>query len=250
MLRKLPSTHKLAYHLIGREMTAELLEYVGYLNAQQVKTVQVVREHGRIRADLPFRKRRDLSIPASIYTTQMRELDPGIKVESITWEDGKLVISGCAYVPSVDIRKRRHTSKIVVLRPLTRGRLPVVVRASSFRHAEAKTYSAQDRYDYDWAGFRAVISPRWFRPLGQLADRGLGRLHPGPGPRRVAGGQAALADPRIGRAASRAAGRAGHQARRPLDGQAAARAGRQDARRADRVPVPARGGFRGVVPPG
>jgi CDP-glycerol glycerophosphotransferase len=166
VLRKLPSTHKLAYHLIGREMTAELLEYVGYLNAQQVKTVQVVREHGRIRADLPFRKRRDLNIPASIYTTQMRELDPGIKVESITWEDGKLVISGCAYVPSVDIRKRRHTSKIVVLRPLTRGRLPVVVRASSFRHAEAKTYSAQDRYDYDWAGFRAVISPRWFRPLG------------------------------------------------------------------------------------
>jgi CDP-glycerol glycerophosphotransferase len=167
VLRKLPSTHKLAYHLIARKMLPELLEYVGYLNAQPVKTVQVVREHGRIRADLPFRKRRDLDIPASVYATQMRELDPAIKVESITWEDGKLVIAGCAYVPSVDIRKRRHTSKIVVLRPLTKGRLPIVVPARSFLHAEAKTYSAQERYDYDWAGFRAVISPHWFRPLGR-----------------------------------------------------------------------------------
>jgi CDP-glycerol glycerophosphotransferase len=167
VLRKLPSTHKLAYHLIGRGMQAELLEYVGYLNAQPVKTVQVVREHGRIRADLPFRDRPDLGIPASVYATHMRELDPGIKVESIGWQDGKLVISGCAYVPSIDIRKRRHTSKIVILRPLRWGRLPVVVLARSFRHAEAKTYSAQDRYDYDWAGFRAAISPRWFRPFGR-----------------------------------------------------------------------------------
>ena len=167
VLRKLPSTHKLAYHLIARHLLAELLEYVGYLNAQPVKTVQVVRTRGRIRADLPFRNRRDLGIPASVYTTQMRELDPGIKVEAIGWEDGKLVISGCAYVPSVDIRKRRHTSKIVFLRPLTRGRLPVIAVARSFRHAEAKTYSAQERYDYDWAGFRAEISPRWFRLLGR-----------------------------------------------------------------------------------
>ncbi len=166
VLRKLPSTHKLAYHLISRRMLAELLEFVGYLNAQPVKTVQVVREHGRVRADLPFRKSRDLGIPASVYATQMRELDPMVKVEGIGWENGKLVISGCAYVPSVDIRKRRHTSKIVFLRPRTRGRLPVVVRARSYLHAEAKTYSAQERYDYDWAGFRAEISPRWFRPLG------------------------------------------------------------------------------------
>jgi CDP-glycerol glycerophosphotransferase len=166
VLRKLPSTHKLAYHLISRNLLAELLEFVGYLNAQPVKTVQVVRERGRIRADLPFRKTRRLGIPAGVYTTQMRELDPMVKVEGIGWEDGNLVISGCAYVPSVDIRKRRHTSKIVFLRPRTKGRLPVVVRARSFLHPEAKTYSAQERYDYDWAGFRAEISPRWFRPLG------------------------------------------------------------------------------------
>ncbi len=62
----------------------------------------------------------------------MRELDPFVRVEGIDWEDGKLVISGCAYVPSMDIRKRRHTSKIVLLRPRQLGRLPVVVPRQVF----------------------------------------------------------------------------------------------------------------------
>ncbi len=164
----------------------------------------------------------------------MRELDPMVKVEGIGWENGNLVISGCAYVPSIDIRKRRHTSKIVLLRPRTKGRLPVVVRASSFLHAEAKTYSAQERYDYDWAGFRAEISPRWFRPLGSWQTGDWDAYILVRGPRRLAAGPAALARARLGRAAGRAPGRARLPARRTVDGQAAARAGRADARRADR----------------
>jgi CDP-glycerol glycerophosphotransferase len=167
VIRQLPSTHKLAYHLIARKMMPQLLEYAGWLNEQPVRTVQVVRERGRIWADLPFRKERKLRIPASIYRTQMRELDPYVRVEGVDWENGKLVISGCAFVPSVDIRKRRHTSKIVILRPRKLGRLPVIVLARSFRHPEAKQWSGQLRYDYDWAGFRAEISPRWFRPTGR-----------------------------------------------------------------------------------
>jgi CDP-glycerol glycerophosphotransferase len=167
VLNRLPSIHRLAYHLITRRMRPELLELAGYLNEQQVKIVPVVRERGRIYADLPFRKRKDLGIPAGIYTTRKRELDPRIRVDSIGWEDGKLVVAGCAFVPSIDIRKRRHTSKIVILRPLTKGRLPVLAVGRSFQHPEAKSFSEQDRYDYDWAGFRAAISPRWFRLGGR-----------------------------------------------------------------------------------
>ena len=167
VIRQLPSTHKLAYHLIARRMMPELLEFAGYLNEQPVKTVQVVREHGRVWADLPFRKERRKRIPARIYRTQMRELDPFVRVEDIDWEDGKLVISGCAFVPSIDIRKRRQTSKIVFLRPRKLGRLPIIVPARSFRHPEAKQWSGQLRYDYDWAGFRAAINPRWFRIGGK-----------------------------------------------------------------------------------
>ena len=99
----------------------------GYLSEQPVRTVQVVRERGRVWADLPFRKEHGKKIPARSTGPQMRELDPFVRVEGLDWENGKLVISGCAYVPSIDIRKRRHTSKIVILRPRQLGRLPVIV---------------------------------------------------------------------------------------------------------------------------
>ena len=74
-------------------------------------------------------------------------------------------------MPSVDIARRRNTSKIVVLVPRRRGRLPVVVPARSTRHPDATALSGQERYAYDWAGFRCEINPRWLRTGGPLAAR-------------------------------------------------------------------------------
>jgi CDP-glycerol glycerophosphotransferase len=167
VFRRLPSPHRLAYHLISQGRFDRLLEFVMWTSEQPVKTIPVVREHGRLRADLPFRSDPELKIPDRLYRPHWRELDPFVRVESIEWEGDKLVIGGAAFVPSVDITKRRHASKIVVLVPRGRGRLPIVVPARSAEHLYATGWSRQDRYSYDWAGFRAVISPRWFRPAGR-----------------------------------------------------------------------------------
>jgi CDP-glycerol glycerophosphotransferase len=167
VLRQLPSTHRLAYHLVGRGMMPELLSYAAWLAEQPVKTVPVVRGHGRVRADLPFRGDRQLAIPPGVYRTRMRELDPFVRVEEVGWQDGSLVISGCAYVPSVDIRRRLHTAKVVLLRPRQRGNPPIAVLARSFRHPDAQQWSGQQRYDYDWAGFEATVSPRRFQLAGR-----------------------------------------------------------------------------------
>ncbi len=77
------------------------------------------------------------------------------------------MIEGCAFVPSVDITKRRHASKIVVLVPRNRKRPPIVLRAKSTEHPYATGWSRQDRYSYDWAGFQVEISPRWFKAGGR-----------------------------------------------------------------------------------
>ncbi len=90
-----------------------------------------------------------------------------IGVQSIGWENGKLVISGYAYVPSIDLSERWQTNKIMLLRPLTKGRPPIIVPARSFRNLAAKAESGQDRFGYDWAGFRCAINPRWFRLGGR-----------------------------------------------------------------------------------
>jgi CDP-glycerol glycerophosphotransferase len=161
-VRGLPSTHRLAYHLVARGLAAQLQEYAHYLSRNQLKRVPVVRERGRLRADLPFRKDARLRIPASVYQAGWRELDPMIGVQGIGWESGKLVISGYAYVPSVDVGQRWQTTKIMVLRPLTKGRPPIIVPATSARNLEANADSGQDRFDYQWAGFRCAISPRRF----------------------------------------------------------------------------------------
>ena len=64
VLAKLPSTHKLAYHLIKAGRLEQLLEFNAWQAEQPIKTTPMVRRHGRIRADLPFwAERRSLKIP-------------------------------------------------------------------------------------------------------------------------------------------------------------------------------------------
>jgi CDP-glycerol glycerophosphotransferase len=167
VFRTLPATHKLAYHLIGAGDLARLLQMVTWLLDQPVPASPVVRTFGRLRADLPFRTDRAAGIPGKVYKPYRRDLDPFVQVEGIGWQRGRLVVSGCAYVPSIDVGRRRHTSKIVILRPLTRFRPPVVVRAASVRHPQATALSRQERYSYEWAGFRCEISPRRFRVAGR-----------------------------------------------------------------------------------
>jgi CDP-glycerol glycerophosphotransferase len=165
--RTLPATHKLAYYLTRKRLDGPLLTYVTWLLDQPVTTIGVVRRHGRLRADLPFRTDPGLRIPGRVYRPYWRDLDPFVQVESVRWQRGNLVIAGLAYVPSIGIGKRRYTSKIVILRPRRRLRPPVVSIATSSRHPRATTLSGQDRYDYTWAGFRCEISSRWFRVAGR-----------------------------------------------------------------------------------
>ena len=163
----LPATHKLAYYLTQRRLRSQLLEFITWQLHQKVATIPVVRRHGRLRADLPFRTDKELKIPARVYRPYWRDLDPYVEVESVTWQRGNLVIAGLAYVPSIDISKRRYTSKIVILRPRRRFRPPIVSLAGSRRSSRATQVSGQERYDYTWAGFRGEISSRWFRVAGR-----------------------------------------------------------------------------------
>ncbi len=122
MIAKLPSTHKLAYHLIRTGQLEQLREFNAWQARQPIKTIA---DGPAIRPDLrptcPFRGDRSLKIPGRVYRPYWRELDPFVRVEGLGWRGHRLVITGCAFVPSVDITKRRHASKIVILRPAGGG---------------------------------------------------------------------------------------------------------------------------------
>jgi len=203
VLRSLPAPHKLAYHLVRIRAMPQLAELAAWLVEQPVRQVPVVRQRGRLRADLPFRTNSPVPIPSRVFRPHWRDLDPYMQVDDIEWEDGRLVVTGRANVPSIDIPRRRNTSKILVLRPPGR-RLPVVRPVRSFFNPAATALSEQDRYNYDWSGFRFAVSPRRFRGTGEwqcyMLVRGHGvwrpaRVHtpvPGPAerprPRQVAPG--------------------------------------------------------------
>ena len=230
-------------------MRDQLLGFLTWQLDQKVATIPVVRRHGRLLADLPYRTDRELKIPTRVYRPYWRDLDPYVEVESVTWQRGNLVIAGLAYVPSIDISKRRYTNKIVILRPRRKFRPPIVSLASSWRHPRATQISGQERYDYAWAGFRV----RDLLPLvpgrRAVADRGLGLLHPGPRPRRVAAGPAAQPGSRRRgppRGARAGAGRAGppHLGGPPAARGGAAHAGPAGLVRPQRRRSRARGGPR------
>ena len=226
VLRSLPAPHKLAYYLVRIRALPQLAELAAWMMEQPVRQVPMVRRWGRLRADLPFRpgfvpsgeqpsQPSPIHVPARVFRPHWRDLDPYMQVDDIGWardkkgqsdkrgQSDRLVVTGRANVPAVDIPRRRNTAKIVILRPPGR-RLPVVLPARSFLHPEATALSEQDRYNYDWSGFRFTVSPRWFRGTGEwqcyMLVRGHGvwrpaRVHtpvPGPAerpqPRQVAPG--------------------------------------------------------------
>jgi CDP-glycerol glycerophosphotransferase len=163
VLASLPAICKLAYYLIMKRAVPQLREFLDWRLEQPVTTIPLVRRFGRLRADLPFRTDRAMRIPGRVYRPHWRDIDPFVLVEEVSWRGNRMVVSGFAYVPSVDISRRRNTSKIVILRPRGGRRPPVVAWARSRPSPLATAISGQDRYSYEWAGFRFEISPRWFR---------------------------------------------------------------------------------------
>jgi CDP-glycerol glycerophosphotransferase len=194
VMRSLPATHKLAYHLLRIRALPQAAELAAWMVEQPVRQVPLARRWGSwgpLQADLPFRKDSPVPVPARVFRPHWRDLDPYMQVDDIGWDNGRLVVTGRANVPSIDVDKRRHTSKIVVLRPPGR-RLPIVLPARSFLNPDATALSEQERYNYDWSGFRFAVSPRRFRDAGEwqcyMLVRGRGvwrptRVHtPVPGP--------------------------------------------------------------------
>ncbi len=153
--RPQPAARKLAYYLIEHDRQADLIELATWLAENPARTPPVVRSFGRLRADLPLRRSANPPIPGQIFRPRWRELDPVVRIDNLGWHGRNLVIEGSAYVPSVDVSRRRDTTKLLVLLPRGQRRPPLVLPVRSLRRPE------------DWAGFRCEINPRLFGLAGR-----------------------------------------------------------------------------------
>ena len=109
VLRSLPATHKLAYYLVRIQAMSQLAELAAWMMDQPVRQVPIIRQHGRLLADLPFRKESPVPVPARVFRPHWRDLDPYMRVDDIGWADGALVVTGSASRKQYDLALPRPT---------------------------------------------------------------------------------------------------------------------------------------------
>ena len=187
----MPATRKLAYYLISEGRQADLVGYAGWLAANPGRTPPVVRSFGRLRADLPAVP--GPPVPGWVFKPQFRELDPQVQVSRLSWRGRRLVIEGSAYVPSMDIVRRRNTTKLVALVPRDRRKPPIVVPGPVGAPARGDWGVRADQVLLRLGRLPVRDQPALVRRRRTLADRRLGLLRAGQRPVGVAPGPAALA---------------------------------------------------------
>ncbi|WP_344858212.1 CDP-glycerol glycerophosphotransferase family protein [Planomonospora alba] len=158
--RELPVARRLAFHLIEQRGVDELAEgeALQKLVTAAAEPSRRIRKKMRWYADLPLRD----ELPESLYRLRAADLVPVTQVEDVSWVDGRLRVSGHAYLAGLSVRSRRFNRATVVLRG-PRWLPPVRLRTRRTHHPEATHGAREAGCNYDWAGFTAELDPRALR---------------------------------------------------------------------------------------
>ncbi|MFC4532439.1 CDP-glycerol glycerophosphotransferase family protein [Sphaerisporangium dianthi] len=157
--RRLPVARRLAYHLIERRDPRELAEgdELAGLVAATAEPSKRVRRGLAWYADLP------VSAPRSLFRLRRSDLVPVTEITDVSWHDGRLRVTGHAYLVGLSVRSRRFNRATVVLRG-PRWVPPISARTRRVYRPQATHDAAEPGCNYDWAGFAAEIKPwslRW-----------------------------------------------------------------------------------------
>ncbi|MGI8328773.1 bifunctional glycosyltransferase/CDP-glycerol:glycerophosphate glycerophosphotransferase [Actinomadura scrupuli] len=155
---RLPALTRLKWHLAQRRLKTELVKLVRYERGKITPTI--VRNPLRRYVVYPYWKDDKLAIPERLYRAR-DEVSLRTRVHEVTWEDGKLRVSGEAYINSVNARRKWTSVKAITLR---RGKRRIPLLATQ-THKPGKTSGA-------WSGFTFTIDPKRLRRRGRWIDGG------------------------------------------------------------------------------
>ena len=162
MMRELTALKRLKYHFIRNGMIEELLELINYQQAR-IFTADVTRSGDRWYACYPYFRDPERGVPDELYdvTDELRQKLQG-RADEARWENGRLHISGHAYIARIPMTDPARDPEACSLRVwLQHSRTGTVVELPVKRtyrpdvSADAKRAAA----DYDWSGFEVVIDP-------------------------------------------------------------------------------------------
>ncbi|XVQ12242.1 bifunctional glycosyltransferase/CDP-glycerol:glycerophosphate glycerophosphotransferase [Spirillospora sp. CA-255316] len=162
MMGDLTALKRLKYHFIRNGMIEELLELINYQQAR-IFTADVTRVDGRWYAQYPYFRDPARNVPDALYdvTDELRQKLQG-RADAAHWQDGRLRISGHAYIARIPMTDPAKDPEACTLRVwLQHSRNGAVVELPVKRayrpdvSADAKRAAA----DYDWSGFEVEIDP-------------------------------------------------------------------------------------------
>ncbi|MEV0151120.1 MULTISPECIES: CDP-glycerol glycerophosphotransferase family protein [unclassified Nonomuraea] len=159
--RDLPVARRLICHLVEHRPDEELIdgETLATAVAAAAEPSKRIRKGLRWYADLPFQD----ELPSALYELRRSDMVPVTHIDDIQWVDGKLRITGFAYLAGLSVRSRRFNWATVVLRG-PRWLPPVRLRTRRTFEPEATHGAREPGCNYDWSGFSAELSPwslRW-----------------------------------------------------------------------------------------
>ncbi len=204
VFRDAKALQRLRYYLIRHGMHDELVELLRYSRRGDGGKTPLVRL-GLPRKwyiSYPYLDDRARGVPRHVYDAS-REMPLNVRLDSVTWHDGKLRIEGHAYIRRLHALRQQDTRIRVLLRN-TVIRRAIRLKVTRIRRPEITARSGQAAACYDWSGFMVEVRPERLSNLGtwraaswelRVSVRGRGVRREGP-VRSIAPGSAALPDGR------------------------------------------------------
>jgi len=145
---------RLAYHLISRGLTAELLE--AHRRQLGAPRAQVVRKGLRLFVALPYFGDELVGVPDSVYdVTRSQRLVTGIR--DVRWDAGNLLVDGHGYIDGVPDVGPGSTLHRLQMRLVGGTAARRTLRARRARRPDLTGRSRQRALRYDGAGFLATV---------------------------------------------------------------------------------------------
>jgi CDP-glycerol glycerophosphotransferase len=158
---------RLRYHLIREGMNAELFEVLRYSRRGDAAKAPLVRL-GRLRRkwyiDYPYLADQSRAIPRQVYDAD-GEMALNVRLEAVTWHDGKLRIEGHAYIRRLHAPRQQDTRIKVMLRNTVIKRT-VRLKVTRVERPDVTARSGQAAACYDWSGFMVEVKPGRLSNLG------------------------------------------------------------------------------------
>jgi CDP-glycerol glycerophosphotransferase len=156
VFRQLPALTRLKWHLARRELVTELVKVVRF---ERGKTSPSIIRAGLHRYVVyPYWKDDKLAVPPAVYRARHEVALRG-KVHEVAWIDGRLRVTGEAYINSVGMRRRWTSAKALALRS---GRRTLLV--------PARQRTPNGGASGSWTWFTATIDPKRLRRRRRWAD--------------------------------------------------------------------------------